>query len=86
MYRVQQKRYIRYMFHGNIVGTVLLNQSGNNIVRYHFGSNAYRDEENKKDHKKDRFLVEAKQLVGAHCESAGGDGDGEEIMFEGVLV
>ena len=55
-------------------------------VRYHFGSNAYSDEENKKDHKKDQFLVELKQLVEAQCGSAGGDCDGEEIMFEGVLV
>ena len=57
-----------------------------NIVRYHFGSNAYMDEENKKDHKKARLLVEVKRLVEAHRGSAGGDGDGEEITFSGVLV
>ena len=43
-----------------------------NIVRYHFGSNEYRDEENKKDHKKARLLVESKQLGGGHRGSAGG--------------
>ena len=57
-----------------------------NIYRYHFGSNAYRDEENKKDHKKAWLLIEAKRLVEAHRGSAGGDGDGEEYMFSGVLV
>ena len=39
-----------------------------NIVRYHFGSNAYMDEENKKDHKKARLLVEVKRLVEAQRE------------------
>ena len=56
-----------------------------NIFCYHFVSNVYRDEKNKKDHRKDRFLVEAKRLVEAHRGSAGGDGDGEEIMFARVL-
>ena len=56
------------------------------IVRYHFGSNTYRGEENKKDQKKAQLLVEAKQPVEAHRGSAGGDGDGEEIMFAGFLV
>ena len=72
--------------HRNIVGTVLLNQSGNNIVRYHFGSNAYRDEENNKDHKKDWLLAEAKLLVEDHCGSDGGDSDGKEITFAGDIV
>ena len=39
-----------------------------NIVRYHFDSNAYRDEENKKDNKKACLLIEAKRLVEAQRE------------------
>ena len=58
------------------MATVSLGQL-KNIVRYHFGSNEYRDEENKKDHKKAWFFVEEKQLVEAHCGSDGGDDDGD---------
>ena len=57
-----------------------------NIVRYQFGRNAYRDEENNKDHKKDWLLAEAKLLVEDHCGSDGGDSDGKEITFAGAIV
>ena len=57
-----------------------------NIVRYHFGSNKYRDEENKKGLKKYRLLFESKRMVEAYCGSSGGDVDGRKNNFSGVIV